>query len=390
MQKRTLHSLALALALALTSGAAGAVEQNFDGIPSGTVINTFYSGLTFREPLSNGTVPITVVGFGGGNVLSLNGNIAFNATEGAIDVTFATPQRSVSIAAAAHRETWYLGIARNRPFLEAYDANGAFLGRVLYQGPLPSSGATMPFETLKFVSSSANIARIRMSSQASQGGSVIDGIFDALAYSLTTEPTGALYDNFSGMNLRRWTVTGAGQGIDGIAGGGQLSFSVSPRISGTDVYQRWTATCSVSGNFDLRVDFEVSGKQSGVRAALIADGAGHVERTSLSTNDIYTAGEYYITNISGYVPGFVPTMDNKGSLRLTRNGNLMTSHYRSAGSNQWNAIYTQYVPTGDLPFALQVWTHDWAYAYQGADVSFSNLILASGTFAPRFCGTLKG
>jgi hypothetical protein len=379
MLTRTITALVLALAV----GAACAVERNFDDIPSGTVINSYYSRLTFRDPVGN--VPITVVGFGGGNVLSLNGDIAFNARQGAIDVTFPAPQRSVSIAAAAHRETYYLGVALNRPFMEAYDANGGFLGVVRYQGPLPSSGATMPFETLKFVSASANIARIRLSSQASQGGSDIDGIFDALAYSTGTEPAGALYDDFSGAQTQRWTLTSAGQGVAGVAGGGKLTFHVDPKISGTDVYERWTGTCSVSGNFDLRVDYEISGSQSGVRAALIADGAGHVERTSLSKNDIYTAGEYYITNISGYVPGFVPTKDNKGSLRLMRNGNLMTSYYRSVGSSQWNAIYTQYVPTGDLPFALQVWTHDWAYAYQGAEVSFSKLILASGNFSPKGC-----
>jgi hypothetical protein len=383
MLTRTLTTLGLALALA--AGTATAAEQTFDGIPSGTVINTFYPGLTLREPLSNGTVPITVVSYGGGNVLSLNGNIAFNATEGAIDVHFATPQRSVSIAAAAHREVWYIGNALNRPFMEAYDANGAFLGRVLYQGPLPGSGATMPFETLKFVSASANIARIRLSSQASQGGSPIDGIFDTLAYSLTTEPTGTLFDDFSSANAR-WTLSSAGTGIQGVVNGGRLVFYVDPAIIGTDVYQRWTAaSCLVRGDFDLRVDYEVSGGQSGVRAALIADGAGHVERSSLSKHDIYSAGEYYITNISGYVPGFVPTADNRGALRLARSGNLMTSYYRSAGSNHWNAIYTQYVTTADVPFALQVWTHSWAYTNQGAKVSFDNLILASGSFTGKGC-----
>jgi hypothetical protein len=381
MLTRTLTALVLTIA----GGTATAAEQTFDAIPSGTVINTFYAGLMFREPLSGGGVPITVASFGGGNVLSLNGNIAFRATEGAIDVHFATPQRSVSIAAAAHREVWYLGVALNRPFLEAYDANGAFLGRVLYQGPLPNTGATMPFETLKFVSASANIARIRLSSQASQGGSPIDGIFDALAYSLGTEPTGMLYDDFSGLSNTRWTHTAAGAGIASVVSGGRLNFTVASSVTGSSVYDRWTAACMLSGDFDVRVDYEVSGKQSGVRAALIADGAGHVERTSLSATDIYSAGEYYITNISGYWPGFVPTTDVKGTLRLARSGNVMTSYYRPVGVSQWRAIYSQYVTTADLSFGLQVWTHDSVYAGQGAQITFDNLILSGGNFLPKGC-----
>lgn len=381
MFKRSL----LAVAAALLVGSAGAATQTFDNFASGTVMTSAIPGLTFREPLSNGGVPITVAGFGNGNVLALNGNIAFNARQGAIDISFTTPQRSVSISATAWREQYYLGVSNNRPFLEAYDSAGVFLGRVLYQGAIPAAGALGGTETLTFVSASANIARIRLSTQANVDGYSVDGIFDTLSYSLSSVPSGVLYDDFSAVRKGRWTRSTTGGGIASAITGGQLAFEVSPAISGADVVDRWTATCQLSGDFDLRADYTVSGKQSGVRAALVADGAGHVERTSLSRTDIYTAGEYYITDISGYVPGFVSTADNQGGLRLQRTGNVMTSYYRSGSSGTWKAIYSQYVSTADLTFGLQVWTHDWAYARQGAAASFDNLMLASGRFVGFNC-----
>lgn len=375
------------LALAALASSVQAAVINFDNFLPGTVLTNAIPGLTFREPRSNGTLPITVVDLGNGNkVLSLNGNVAFSAAEGAVDVLFSVPQRSVSIDAAAFREHYYYGVPLNRPFLEAYDAAGALIAKKLYQGPLPSGGAFMPFETLSIVSSSANIARIRFSSQASQGGSVIDGVFDNLAYSLSTTPNALWAEDFGRHNFKRWVQSTQGTGIDALVTGGELVFDVNPSIQGADVWNRWDLACALTGDFDLRVDYRMKGTQSGVRAALAAWGAGHVERSSLSKSDIYTAGDYYITNISGYVPGFVPTTDGSGSLRLVRTGSQMTSYYMSAGSGVWTAIYTQWVTSADVPVGLQVWTHDWAYARTGAQVSFDNLVLVGGRFATRSGG----
>ena len=78
----------------------------------------------------------------------------------------------------------FLGSLLNRPFLEAYDANHVFLGRVLYSGQLPTQCcfAVGPTETLTFVSSSANISYARFSSQTSQSTIHTYGLFDNLRW----------------------------------------------------------------------------------------------------------------------------------------------------------------------------------------------------------------
>jgi hypothetical protein len=375
----------LSLASLLFAGSAHATTVNFDTLPPGTVLANQYPCLQFREVLSHGTVPITVAPLtSGNNVLAVNGDIAFNARHAAIDIIFCTPQRSVSIDAAAFREHYYVGTSNNRPFLEAWDVNNAYLGKVLFQGPLPTGWSWPQFQTLSFVSGSANIGKVRLSAQASVDANWMDGIFDTLSYSTTSSPTGLMVDDFSRSVRGRWTTSVQGGGIAAVVDAGALQFKVEPTLQGADVVNRWDHACRLQGDFDLRVDYAMSGQQTGVRAALAAWGAGHMERSSLSKSDIHTAGEYYITNISGYVPGFVPTPDAAGSLRLARTGSQMTSYYRASGSNQWTALYTQWVPSGSLPFGLQVWTHSWAYAGTGAKVSFDNLELASGQLVDAY------
>ena len=80
------------LALAALASSVQAAVINFDSFLPGAVLTNAVPGLTIREPLSNGAVPITVANLGGGNnVPSLNGNIAFSAQEGAVDVLFSVP-----------------------------------------------------------------------------------------------------------------------------------------------------------------------------------------------------------------------------------------------------------------------------------------------------------
>ncbi|MGH2416009.1 MAG: Calx-beta domain-containing protein, partial [Microcystaceae cyanobacterium] len=72
-------------------------------------------------------------------------------------------------------------LLKNRPFLEAYDSNHTFLGKVLYAGVLPDEVSEVgPTETLTFTSGSNNIRYARFSSQHSQSDTPTYGLFDNL------------------------------------------------------------------------------------------------------------------------------------------------------------------------------------------------------------------
>lgn len=94
------------------------------------------------------------------------------------------PQQIVSISAAAVASLEPLGTPQNRPYLEAYDIAGNFLGRALFAGDLPTCGLCVSnFEVITFMSDIPNIARVRFSSQQSQPGPPIWGLFDDLTFS---------------------------------------------------------------------------------------------------------------------------------------------------------------------------------------------------------------
>lgn len=174
----------LALLLAAAPGLRADVIT-FDGLADGTVINTYYAGLTFSNPLGGDIYARSTSGAeSASNVVSVfaTGIPSYSAYYGAVDVTFSTLQSSVSIDASPMLLPEGLGTVANRPYLEAYDASNNFLGRVLYAGTLPGVGGTGPYETLTFTSGSANIAKMRFSVQQSQGGPNVYGFFDNLTY----------------------------------------------------------------------------------------------------------------------------------------------------------------------------------------------------------------
>ena len=169
---------------------AAAITINFDDVADGTVINSQYAGVTFSNPLGGDVFAQAVPASGSisaPNAVSvLNGGIDyfFNGTFGAVDATFATAQSTVSIDVRAVGPIEFLGALQNRPFLEAYDSTSAFLGRVLFAGALPTGCCFefTPVETLTFSSASDNIARVRFSSQTSQPGASVFGLFDNLTF----------------------------------------------------------------------------------------------------------------------------------------------------------------------------------------------------------------
>ena len=193
--KHVLRVLALAIVL-LSHQAAFAVPLtiDFDDAPDGTVIDTRYPGLTFSNPLGGDVFARNGLGFAPSapNVVALTatGLPIFDASMGAVDVTFSAPQQGVSIDARPIGPVEFLGTLLNRPFLEAYSGAtpSTFLGRVLYTGTLPTGCCfeVGPTETLTFNSATANIARVRFSSQQTQSSLHTWGLFDNLRFDAQT------------------------------------------------------------------------------------------------------------------------------------------------------------------------------------------------------------
>ena len=157
----------------------------FDGLADGTIIDTYYAGLTFNNPVGGSIYARTTTGAeSASNVVSVlaTGIPAYSAYYGAVDVSFATLQSTVSIDASPMLLPEGLGQILNRPYLQAFDSSNNLLGTVYYAGTLPGVGGIGPYETLTFTSASNNIAKMRFSVQQSQGGLNVYGFFDNLSY----------------------------------------------------------------------------------------------------------------------------------------------------------------------------------------------------------------
>lgn len=195
-----MHHRYLLLIFAVISGLSGAEAAiiDFDSVVSGTVINSAFVGVQLSNPIGGdvyareqstfapslpnvaSVVPPSGSGLPGQSVFAF-----FDAMQGAVEARFATPQSTVSIDARPVSPLEFLGTLTNRPFLEAYDANGVLLSRALYTGPLPTTAAFTvgPTETLTITSASNNIAYVRFSSQTSQSVIRTFGLFDNLMFS---------------------------------------------------------------------------------------------------------------------------------------------------------------------------------------------------------------
>jgi hypothetical protein len=128
------------------------------------------------------------------NVVSLFGPNTlpeFDASTGAIQASFSNPASSVTVWARAQPQIENADIPiTNQPFLEAYDANNNFLGKVLYPySYLGSNGqrnllygdwAPLTYPLPSAGPGPANIAYVLFSSQ-NDGGTHVYALFDDLA-----------------------------------------------------------------------------------------------------------------------------------------------------------------------------------------------------------------
>ena len=123
------------------------VMIDFENVASGTAVDTVYSAQSVSfasvttNPPKRWSAYAMAMNLGaaqsGKNVLTLTnatGLPLFDARYGAVEATFSQLQQSVSVWAYALDSPECLGgNYDNRPFMEAYDANGTYLGKARTQ-----------------------------------------------------------------------------------------------------------------------------------------------------------------------------------------------------------------------------------------------------------------
>jgi hypothetical protein len=171
------------------------VSITFDDVASGTVVDSTYAGagVSFASvtyPPRTWSAFARLMPFGGSgqsgkNVLSIIQKDPdlpwFDARYGALEATFSQLQQSVSVWAYAMNSPEGSGNADNRPFMEAYDSTGKYLGKALTQLGVHDANFIGFWHPISFSSPSRNIAKVRLSSQAN-GLPWTYAVFDNLTF----------------------------------------------------------------------------------------------------------------------------------------------------------------------------------------------------------------
>lgn len=383
---RSTLAVGLCVATALASPLVQAAMINFDTVPDGMPINTFYPGVTFSEAVTGRSVfARAATAKSQPNVVSINqtGLQPYYARNGAVQAVFATPQNTVSIDTAAFRYPESLGTAVNRPYLQAFDASNRLLATVYFQGALPVSGST-GYETLRYTSATANIAKV-LFSVSQNSGPVVYGYFDNLAYG-SGSALPLRYDDFM---PTKWLQSGQGSGVAVQQKNGKLEMVVDRAAVGSVFVGRYDSNCRLRGDFDVSVNYSLPAMQanSGVRLGLIIPGAGHIERSSMSSHDVMPAGEYYFGSVGNTGSAWVGTADSGATLRITRTGTAMALYFYNAATPGWQLLHSGSISTADMPMQLQTWSHDPYFDNRTVTVQFDDVVLSKGRLVGALCPT---
>lgn len=174
------------------------VVLSFDDVADGTTINTQYEGVTLATVLpgqagQTGKGPVYARkcwdSSNPSNVMSALAptvSPAFDDGTGFIEVTFATPVKSVAVDAIALAAV-DLQPVKAKPYLEVLDANGQRLGRVVYP-PNAADSTWGTWQRLALDAGNPVIARLRIGSERLSNSSPVYGMFDQLSYTARLLP----------------------------------------------------------------------------------------------------------------------------------------------------------------------------------------------------------
>ncbi len=185
------------LALLAAPCVSRAATIDFDDVPDGTVVDTFYPGVVFSAAVIenvNVFAKADALAPSSSNVVSpFSTQSYFRGTDGTIKAQFAASVREVRIDARPIVPAGYEILApfTGRPYLQAFNAANQVLATIYYAGPLPTiENAIYPVETLTFRSASNNIAYVRFSTEVPATGVPCFAIFDNLRFgNVQTGPT---------------------------------------------------------------------------------------------------------------------------------------------------------------------------------------------------------
>lgn len=143
---------------------------------------------------------------------------------------------------------------------------------------------------------------------------------------------------------------------------------------------QYSSQCRLSGDFDIQVSYRLLTwpNANGVRVGLSVD-----DNTDMTENFPVLRFNSGLGNSESYATNFyvvntlVSTQDTEGKLRLERRGNSLSGYYMKMGN--WVLLHTDTMPTYDVYFSVQSWSHSYTYGKQETKIAFDNFMINAGS-----------
>lgn len=187
-----------------------------------------------------------------------------------------------------------------------------------------------------------------------------------------------LADTFDGptTNDRLWVYSSFGTGVDLKQVGGHLELTISadtvpdPRFNATSIGYR--TACSFTGDFDMRVDFDLLDwpAASGAVAGLDVDWDGG-NMNLLRTSETNGQEQYHFAAQTGEFRGLT-TSDSNGGLRMKRAGAVITSYLQRSG--HW-VEFASARHAGAVRLQTLLWASGTNFSHVQVRAAFDNFVV---------------
>jgi serine/threonine-protein kinase len=196
--------------------------------------------------------------------------------------------------------------------------------------------------------------------------------------------TTGTYDAFNSNSIdsSKWQTSIAGSGPSITATNHRLEFFLpaSGSAPGSNFGATLQSACSLSGNFDVQVDYQTINwpTNSGGHITLGIPGVVQVDRLSLGPGEANAGNPVesygYDTAATGWV--YRATSDTSGKLRMIRSGSTLTGLVYTAGG--WVPLHSSSMGTGNVRVLFGLFGFGDNFGH--ADVSFAidNFVVSSG------------
>lgn len=162
----------------------------------------------------------------------------------------------------------------------------------------------------------------------------------------------------------------------------RLEITVPSSASGSQFGGGLASTWGITGDtWAMQVDYQLLTwpAGNGIRIGLVPTWWS-VQRDSWGKETSQPGEGFCLDSYFGNGGSIRTTGSASGTLRIVRNGSVVTSYYGQGSA--WNTIWSaNYGSNGiDIPWVnIMVWTHDYAFSNQPVKIALDNFIINSGT-----------